>query len=358
MTKPTTAKTAAERRHRRGRTGNAAARSDANPTNCGRHLSTSETLRPQTINDADRLGRRPNQTRPGSPSGTGRERRHCARVRDGRRYRQGNTYNDAEATARREPGGRINRETTKVPGAAVPVRSERNHARANDATTSPPGRTPRPISRDSDLMRRRPGRGTDLTGGRHAASKTSQRCRRQRHGARNRQHDSLPTFGFSVSPAATQASAHRDRGFSDASACRADRRPCGRDRRSERSAGSNQFDISLSPPELGRIDVQLNVDGNGHATTHMTVDRPETLALLQIQQPQLQNALEQAGLTTADNGIQFSACAINPLLGRTTAPAPSQRRPSLSFPSLNSPPIAATQIYAPYGPGGGIDIRV
>jgi hypothetical protein len=41
-------------------------------------------------------------------------------------------------------------------------------------------------------------------------------------------------------------------------------------------------------------------------TTHMTADRPDTLALLQNQQPQLEQALNQAGLKTADDGLQFS----------------------------------------------------
>ena len=71
-------------------------------------------------------------------------------------------------------------------------------------------------------------------------------------------------------------------------------------------AGSNQFDIRLDPPELGRIDVRLDVDRNGQVTSHVTVDRADTLQLLQSQQPQLQRALEQAGLTTANNGLQFT----------------------------------------------------
>ncbi|MGB6506207.1 MAG: flagellar hook-length control protein FliK, partial [Xanthobacteraceae bacterium] len=66
-------------------------------------------------------------------------------------------------------------------------------------------------------------------------------------------------------------------------------------------AGSNQFDIRLDPPELGRIDVRLDVDSNGQVTSLVTVDRPETLTLLQSHQPQLERALQQAGLKTADN---------------------------------------------------------
>jgi flagellar hook-length control protein FliK len=69
---------------------------------------------------------------------------------------------------------------------------------------------------------------------------------------------------------------------------------------------SNQFDIRLDPPELGRIDARLDVDRDGQVTTHMTADRADTLELLQSQQPQLQQALEQAGLRTADDGLQFS----------------------------------------------------
>jgi flagellar hook-length control protein FliK len=38
----------------------------------------------------------------------------------------------------------------------------------------------------------------------------------------------------------------------------------------------------------------------------MTADRPDTLQLLQNQQPQLEQALNQAGLKTADDGLQFS----------------------------------------------------
>ena len=75
---------------------------------------------------------------------------------------------------------------------------------------------------------------------------------------------------------------------------------------SRAQAGSSQFDIRLDPPELGRIDVRLDVDRDGQVTSHVTVDRADTLQLLQSQQPQLERALEQAGLKTADNGLQFT----------------------------------------------------
>jgi flagellar hook-length control protein FliK len=70
--------------------------------------------------------------------------------------------------------------------------------------------------------------------------------------------------------------------------------------------GSRQFDIRLDPPELGRIDVKLDVDKNGQVNTHLTVDRPETLDLLKRDSQGLERALQQAGLKTSDNGLEFS----------------------------------------------------
>ena len=66
------------------------------------------------------------------------------------------------------------------------------------------------------------------------------------------------------------------------------------------------FQIRLDPPELGRIDVQLNVDASGHVTTHLTADRPETVALLRQDASSLQRALESTGLKANSNGLEFS----------------------------------------------------
>ena len=72
------------------------------------------------------------------------------------------------------------------------------------------------------------------------------------------------------------------------------------------AAGNSRFNIRLDPAELGRIDVQMDVDKHGRVTSHLTVERPETLAMLRQDAPQLQRALEQAGLKTGDGGLQFS----------------------------------------------------
>lgn len=71
-------------------------------------------------------------------------------------------------------------------------------------------------------------------------------------------------------------------------------------------AGASRFNIRLDPAELGRIDVRMDVDRDGKVTSHLTVEKPETLAMLRQDAPQLQRALEQAGLKTSDGGLQFS----------------------------------------------------
>ncbi|HEY0911691.1 MAG TPA: flagellar hook-length control protein FliK [Bradyrhizobium sp.] len=70
--------------------------------------------------------------------------------------------------------------------------------------------------------------------------------------------------------------------------------------------GKSSFEIRLDPTELGRIDVRIDVDRNGQMTSHLTVEKPATLAMLQQDAPQLQRALDNAGFKTGDGGLQFS----------------------------------------------------
>jgi flagellar hook-length control protein FliK len=70
--------------------------------------------------------------------------------------------------------------------------------------------------------------------------------------------------------------------------------------------GKSRFDIRLDPAHLGRIDVRIDVDRNGQVTSHLTVEKPETLSMLRQDAPQLQRALDDAGFKTGDGGLQFS----------------------------------------------------
>ncbi len=71
-------------------------------------------------------------------------------------------------------------------------------------------------------------------------------------------------------------------------------------------SGTKRFDIRLDPPELGRVDVSLSFDKEGEVTAKLTVERVETLHLLQRDARTLERAFDQAGLRTSDAGIQMS----------------------------------------------------
>jgi flagellar hook-length control protein FliK len=123
-------------------------------------------------------------------------------------------------------------------------------------------------------------------------------------------------------------------------------------------AGEKKFEIRLDPPDLGRIEVQLSVDGSGRATSHLIVDRADTLDLLRRDAPALERALQSAGLTTGDGALQFSlrdqSFAGREQWAPTTIAAPVT-------PADNDPAAVDTAVRrygAPLGLGGGIDIRV
>ena len=71
-------------------------------------------------------------------------------------------------------------------------------------------------------------------------------------------------------------------------------------------AGKKHFEIRLDPPELGRIDVKLDVDRDGNVSTRLVVDRADTLDLLKRDASSLERALQQSGLKTSDNALEFS----------------------------------------------------
>jgi chemotaxis protein MotD len=128
-------------------------------------------------------------------------------------------------------------------------------------------------------------------------------------------------------------------------------------------AGSNRFEIRLDPPDLGRIDVRLDVDKQGNVTSHLVVERSATLDLLRRDAPQLERALQDAGLKTGGDGLQFS-------LRDQGAGAQSQnfqdngangaaRSARVIIPTDDVPPIDTARNYGRlYGLNGGLDIRV
>jgi flagellar hook-length control protein FliK len=70
--------------------------------------------------------------------------------------------------------------------------------------------------------------------------------------------------------------------------------------------GKKSFDIRLDPPELGKIHVRLDVDHKGEVTSIITADRSDTFDLLRRDAQSLERALNDAGVKTSSNGLQFS----------------------------------------------------
>ena len=75
---------------------------------------------------------------------------------------------------------------------------------------------------------------------------------------------------------------------------------------SKSEGGARHFDIRLDPAELGRVDVRLTVDDAGKAQAILSVEKPQTLELLQKDQGHLERALKDAGLDLSQNGLSFS----------------------------------------------------
>lgn len=71
-------------------------------------------------------------------------------------------------------------------------------------------------------------------------------------------------------------------------------------------AGNKRFDIRLDPGELGRVDVRLEISDDGGVSARLTVDRVETLHLLQRDARTLERAFEQAGLKSSDGSVEIT----------------------------------------------------
>lgn len=124
-------------------------------------------------------------------------------------------------------------------------------------------------------------------------------------------------------------------------------------------AGKSRFEIRLDPPELGRIDVRLDMDKDGNVTSRMIVERSETLDLLRRDAQQLERMLNQAGLKTADNALEFQlrdqGFAQNGDNSRNNNRDASQ----IIIPDDQSPVLDAARGYGRLlGLGNGLDISV
>lgn len=124
-------------------------------------------------------------------------------------------------------------------------------------------------------------------------------------------------------------------------------------------SGKTRFEIRLDPAELGRIDVRIDVDRHGQVTSHLTVERPETLSMLRQDANQLQRALDNAGLSTGNGGLQFSL-RDQSSQGQNDGNQSNPNAHRLVVSEEDSVPaaVAGRNYGRMLGASGGVDIRV
>jgi flagellar hook-length control protein FliK len=69
--------------------------------------------------------------------------------------------------------------------------------------------------------------------------------------------------------------------------------------------GNTRFELRLDPPELGRVEVKLEVSRDHRVTAVIAADSPQALTELARHARELEQMLQGAGLELGDNGLSF-----------------------------------------------------
>jgi len=69
--------------------------------------------------------------------------------------------------------------------------------------------------------------------------------------------------------------------------------------------GARVFDIRLDPPELGRVEVRLEMRAGEKVSAVLSAERADALAELQRSARDLERALNEAGLELEEDGLSF-----------------------------------------------------
>jgi flagellar hook-length control protein FliK len=126
---------------------------------------------------------------------------------------------------------------------------------------------------------------------------------------------------------------------------------------SRAQAGRNRFEIRLDPPELGRIEVRLDIDRSGNVSSRLVVEKAETLDVLRRDAHQLERALQDAGLKTSDNSLQFSL-RDQAFAGRQDQNSSERQHVRIADPELPATESATVAYGLTLRGSSGVDIRV
>jgi flagellar hook-length control protein FliK len=68
---------------------------------------------------------------------------------------------------------------------------------------------------------------------------------------------------------------------------------------------STRFEMALTPDDLGRVDVSLDIDADGQLSARLAFDNPLAAADLRGRVDELRRQLTEAGFTLADDALSF-----------------------------------------------------
>lgn len=74
--------------------------------------------------------------------------------------------------------------------------------------------------------------------------------------------------------------------------------------------------LHLDPPELGRVEIKMSFEKNSKIKAVLTVEKPETHAMLQRDSGVLERALHDAGLDSSEGGLSFELAKEGHSFGR------------------------------------------
>lgn len=87
----------------------------------------------------------------------------------------------------------------------------------------------------------------------------------------------------------------------------------------QKAAGSGEsksFTLKLDPPELGRLDVEMEFSDDKTMKARLVIEKPETYMMLQRDAHVLERALQNAGLDVGDGGLSFELAQDGSMTGQ------------------------------------------
>jgi flagellar hook-length control protein FliK len=125
------------------------------------------------------------------------------------------------------------------------------------------------------------------------------------------------------------------------------------------SEGNDRITIKLSPADLGRIDVRLDIGTDGRIQAVFAADKPGTVEMLQRDARELERALQDAGLRADSGSLSFNLRGEQQQHDKNDPGFAGGATSANGGEALPDAPAAVSQIYSNTAAGNGrLDIHV